>query len=1225
MDSWWKEAEVNHQEILDQNAGTHLEGLPGAVNVPGYGQLQFGAHGELQGLSDEYKQNSGIGDERPSDYLKVDPDTAAQIAQEYEGLEHNPDDPEVQASYNAMIQETLEQYNHLLENGYTFEFYPIGYDPYPNSPREAVLDLHNNKHMYVYPTDAGFGSSEEEEYPNHPLLGDSGLVWNQPQADGSVIEKPVTYNDLFRAVHDVYGHAKEGVGFRADGEDNAYRQHSSMYSPLARGAMAAETRGQNSWVNFGPHGESNQTASTEDTVFAPQKATILPEWAQDPNLHAPTVSHTYSWWQGDNMNWWNTKIADPRFEENNQGMYDLVMDEGDNPSDWKPQDFRVGSEVIHLPTGQEGHIEETLDVDLYNVLLDDGEMVQATPKELELNDIDHDGDTQIDPSDIHRFTGDDPEAQNFEDPTFSLNGYIDDDVDHLQIGDKVRCLLTEEGRGQDEFIDQMGTIVATEGNMYTVEVEGLGTTDFDRKSIELMPTDFNPHYGGEKLGWWKESAPVDEQTSLFGEEELETIETSPYLQKINMDYLEKNWPMETLVANILDAYANSTEEEYTAGIEWYNKVHNIAKDFADKYGYSFEVVCAVFARLSPNLYWDTNYVQAIAFIEAHANGTASTWEDVRIWTPYSYEGKPCGYGTNNNLAWQILETGDTSLVRGEKIESFMHNFMMGPEDPDTKATVDIWATRVAFKDPLVEPAINDTDGSYAYLEQAYNLAAQEAGLTPKQIQAVTWVHYKNKYGRNRGPTDYVDRFNDWIETPMEERQPPNPDDLALRPGEKGKESPTLFASWWHDDDLDFENEADPEEQEREAYESRVYKGIEGQERSAVYAAILEAGGLQTRDDLREEYRAIPNTYKRRDGLTGDQMAEYLSTNYPEFGIENENDLINILSGYSNRFAWWTGAAAGSNNEAMYHIIEAMEFLENEGNDVVVSYLRDALSNLEHDSTLEASWWKGGSVNQFVRIANDVDGNPINKGGVITGEGVDPLAGEVLIVNVMGQEVYVSPADVGERVELHDALPSPEGAYKFFSTSDSTKFWDDAAATSHPEVIFSAESDIDEDDPLFFYGTYKGPDYVEIFSDEDLSDLAIRKIESMFGMVGNATWNNEQIPLGNVVTSMWWRGNGYDKSWWKGAAGLGDNAEWLIQQVGAGVIPYEDAHQQISDMKLSLEDPKEIFELDTRLKLLEQMEKNPMPSQGVTPDLSYSQTPAQESEDAPLPRAQWWDA
>ena len=51
-----------------------------------------------------------------------------------------------------------------------------------------------------------------------------------------------------------------------------------MFSDDALPAMTAETRGQNSWLNYGPHGTNNRTAATEDTVFAPQKLGVLPPW-----------------------------------------------------------------------------------------------------------------------------------------------------------------------------------------------------------------------------------------------------------------------------------------------------------------------------------------------------------------------------------------------------------------------------------------------------------------------------------------------------------------------------------------------------------------------------------------------------------------------------------------------------------------------------------------------------------------------------------------------------------------------------------------------------------------------------------------------------------------------------------------------------------------------------------------------------------------------------------
>jgi hypothetical protein len=86
-----------------------------------------------------------------------------------------------------------------------------------------------------------------------------------------------------------------------------------------------------------------------------------------------------------------------------------------------------------------------------------------------------------------------------------------------------------------------------------------------------------------------------------------------------------------------------------------------------------------------------------------------------------------------------------------------------------------------------------------------------------------------------------------------------------------------------------------EERKRRSYEKRELRKMEKAERSLLRQIILDASGIRTRDDLREEYRSIPNCYKRRDGLPGDEMAEYLSAHHPELGIHSERDLIDALA------------------------------------------------------------------------------------------------------------------------------------------------------------------------------------------------------------------------------------------------------------------------------------------------------------------------------------------
>lgn len=52
--------------------------------------------------------------------------------------------------------------------------------------------------------------------------------------------------------------------------------------------MTSEARGQNSWVSYGKH---NRDASTADTIYADQKARLLPEWAWTEGFVDDTRAH----------------------------------------------------------------------------------------------------------------------------------------------------------------------------------------------------------------------------------------------------------------------------------------------------------------------------------------------------------------------------------------------------------------------------------------------------------------------------------------------------------------------------------------------------------------------------------------------------------------------------------------------------------------------------------------------------------------------------------------------------------------------------------------------------------------------------------------------------------------------------------------------------------------------------------------------------------------------
>jgi len=192
----------------------------------------------------------------------------------------------LEASYLQLAKETQDQFYSLPVS---LSYHRTGEGSYTSS-KEMLKDVYGNKHLYVYQG------------------GDPHDFLNAIDP-----ETKLNTNEMFRAVHDFYGHAVHGNQFGAKGEEIAYGAHSQMFSPLARIAMASETRGQNSFVNYTPINaelkgrinklngiryEANRSGKLDDVAeidkllgeawqnfqFAPQKSVLLPPEFLDPSF-----------------------------------------------------------------------------------------------------------------------------------------------------------------------------------------------------------------------------------------------------------------------------------------------------------------------------------------------------------------------------------------------------------------------------------------------------------------------------------------------------------------------------------------------------------------------------------------------------------------------------------------------------------------------------------------------------------------------------------------------------------------------------------------------------------------------------------------------------------------------------------------------------------------------------------------------------------------------------
>ena len=129
-----------------------------------------------------------------------------------------------EAAYRQLADETRAQFDALpVQTSYSY-----GAGEYA-TPSDMLRDVLGEGNLNV------FRGGEPHEF----------LSEIDPDTD-------LTSNEMFRAVHDLFGHGTRGATFRPGGEELAYASHSQMMSPLAQLAMLSETRGQNSLVNYSP-------------------------------------------------------------------------------------------------------------------------------------------------------------------------------------------------------------------------------------------------------------------------------------------------------------------------------------------------------------------------------------------------------------------------------------------------------------------------------------------------------------------------------------------------------------------------------------------------------------------------------------------------------------------------------------------------------------------------------------------------------------------------------------------------------------------------------------------------------------------------------------------------------------------------------------------------------------------------------------------------------------
>jgi len=229
-------------------------------SVAGYNSRRPAGNDAVRAITDAYTREVGLGAGATAHdvYPELNDKFSTRVANAYEALpkaakEGSPAWKAAKQSYDHLNQEIAAQYKAINDAGYKIEF--TDGDPYPTAA-DMMADVRENKRLKVFKSTEG----------HHPFM-------------------TTEQTNLFRAVHDFFGHAAEGYQFGPRGEDSAFRKHASTLSNKAIPALATETRGQNSWVNyFGDH----PSMPPRERPFAEQKFGLVPSWVYDDVVKART-------------------------------------------------------------------------------------------------------------------------------------------------------------------------------------------------------------------------------------------------------------------------------------------------------------------------------------------------------------------------------------------------------------------------------------------------------------------------------------------------------------------------------------------------------------------------------------------------------------------------------------------------------------------------------------------------------------------------------------------------------------------------------------------------------------------------------------------------------------------------------------------------------------------------------------------------------------------------
>lgn len=206
-------------------------------------------------------------------------------------------------------------------------------------------------------------------------------------------------------------------------------------------------------------------------------------------------------------------------------------------------------------------------------------------------------------------------------------------------------------------------------------------------------------------------------------------------------------------ANVLRVFRAGTAADVTEGRSWYARARSECLSIAAEYGVSLVVVAVVLAIISPSTPWARNvYLTRLAFDMARQGRTYA-----EMTAPGTEGGLPMMGANARKAAAVVLGADPWSVISGPKVVPFAQRVIDAASGDQGYASVVI--DRHAFDIALGRVTSNQERGRlsrvgevrkfqlcYARAASVLRRTGEAPGITPAELQAVTWVVWRREFG-----------------------------------------------------------------------------------------------------------------------------------------------------------------------------------------------------------------------------------------------------------------------------------------------------------------------------------------------------------------------------------------------------------------------------------------------------------------------------------------------